>query len=174
MGDCSEIYGCRPDGGHGPSGWQLCDQNFWDFRRKSFLFESRIRMVRHCRPDGRTSAASNFHIRLHASGPRGMAIQTVNLQHAISISDERVSGWLKLNTQFPYQMHVRPDHADRRPDGCIWIEILALWMSASGRESMSSRRLYQSSLIWTWKESEADRSLDVVRTGCWDVRTDAR
>jgi hypothetical protein len=26
-------------------------------------------------------------------------------------------------------------------------------------------------LNWTWKESEADRSLRGVRTGCWDVRT---
>jgi hypothetical protein len=43
--------------------------------------------------------------------------------------------------------------ADWRPDGCIWIEILALCMSASGRESTSSGRLHQSSLIWTWKEN---------------------
>jgi hypothetical protein len=33
--------------------------------------------------------------------------------------------------------------------------------------------VYQSSHIWTWKESEADRSLMDVRTGCWEVRTDA-
>jgi len=33
--------------------------------------------------------------------------------------DRQASGWLKLNKQFPYQMHARPDHADRRPDGCI-------------------------------------------------------
>jgi hypothetical protein len=35
------------------------------------------------------------------------------------------------------------------------------------------RTMYQSSHIWTWKESEADRSLMDVQTGCWDVRTDA-
>jgi hypothetical protein len=28
-------------------------------------------------------------------------------------------------------------------------------------------------IYWTWKESEADRSLMDVRTGCWEVRTDA-
>jgi len=35
------------------------------------------------------------------------------------------------------------------------------------------RTVYQSSHIWTWKESEVNRSLMDVRTGCWDVRTDA-
>jgi hypothetical protein len=34
----------------------------------------------------------------------------------------------------------------RRSDGCNWIAILTLCMSASGR-------LHQSSLIWTWKEN---------------------
>jgi len=34
-------------------------------------------------------------------------------------------------------------------------------------------KVYQSSYIWTWKESEVDRSLMDVRTGCWEVRTDA-
>jgi hypothetical protein len=43
--------------------------------------------------------------------------------------------------------------ADWSLDGWIWIVILALWMSASGRESTSSELLQQSSLIWTWKEN---------------------
>jgi hypothetical protein len=43
--------------------------------------------------------------------------------------------------------------ADWRLDGWIWIAILALWVTASGRESTSSWRLQQSSLIWTWKEN---------------------
>jgi len=42
MGDCSDICGCRPDDGHGPSGRTT---------------------VRHG-PSGRMSAASNSHIRL--------------------------------------------------------------------------------------------------------------
>jgi hypothetical protein len=39
-------------------------------------------------------------------------------------------------------------------------------MSASGRCIILP-------IFWTWNESEADRSLMDVRTGCWDVRTDA-
>jgi hypothetical protein len=35
-----------------------------NFAEKSLLFKSCVRTVRHCRPDGRMSAASNFHIRL--------------------------------------------------------------------------------------------------------------
>jgi hypothetical protein len=65
MGDCSDIYGCRPDGGHGPSERTTVRQIFpKNFAEKSFLFKSYVRTVRHCRSDGRTSAASNFHIRL--------------------------------------------------------------------------------------------------------------
>jgi len=48
--------------------------------------------VRHWRPDGRASAASNFHIRLSESGPRRMNVRMSILQHAISISTMRVSG----------------------------------------------------------------------------------
>lgn len=69
--------------------------------------------------------------------------------------DTLATGRLKFNTQFPYLLNVHPDHADWRSDDCIWILILALWMSTSGRESTSSGRLNQSSLIWTWKKSEA-------------------
>jgi hypothetical protein len=65
---------------------QLCDRIFWKFRWKSFLFKSRVRTVRLWRPDGRTSATSNFHIRLPASGPMGMNVRTTILQHTISIS----------------------------------------------------------------------------------------
>jgi hypothetical protein len=44
------------------------------------------------RPDGRTSAASNFLIRRRASEPWGMSVQTAILQYAISISTMRASG----------------------------------------------------------------------------------
>jgi hypothetical protein len=65
MGDCSDICGYRPDGGHGPSGRTTVRQIFpKNFAEKSFLFKSCVQMVRHCHPDGRTSAASDFHIRL--------------------------------------------------------------------------------------------------------------
>jgi hypothetical protein len=47
--------------------------------------------------------------------------------------------------QFPYLMHARPNHADWHLDVWILNAILALWMSASRRESTSSERLQQSS-----------------------------
>jgi len=82
MGDCCYKYGCRPDGGHGPFGRTIVRQKILRFLLKIFS----VWTVRHYRPDGCTSAASNFHLRLPASGPRGMAVRTVDLQHAISIS----------------------------------------------------------------------------------------
>jgi len=53
-------------------------------------------MVVHYRPDGRTSAASNFHIKASSVWTRRMVVQTVDEMHAISISDARASGpcWL--------------------------------------------------------------------------------
>jgi hypothetical protein len=46
-------------------------------------------------------------------------------------------------------------------------------MRASGQESTSSGRCINLPIFWTCKESEADRSLMDVWTGCWDVRTNA-
>jgi len=60
MGDCFDKYGYRLDGGDGLSGRTAMRPKFKDFHLKSFLYESRVWTVRHCRPDGRTSAASNF------------------------------------------------------------------------------------------------------------------
>jgi hypothetical protein len=85
MDDCCNMYGRRPDG-------QLCDRIFWKFRWKSFLFKTCVRIVRHWRLDCRTSAASNFHIRLSAYGLRGTNVRMAILQHAISISTMRASG----------------------------------------------------------------------------------
>jgi hypothetical protein len=75
--------------------------------------------------------------------------------------------------QFPYILYVRPDHGrltSRRFDlNCE----LALRISTSGWESMSSRRLQQSSHICVWNEIlKLDRNLRVVQMGCWNVRTD--
>jgi hypothetical protein len=107
MDDCNVICGCHPDGGQGPSGRTTVRRISKIFAEKSFLFNSRVRTVRHCRPDGRTSAASNFHIRLRASRPWGMSVRTAELQHAISISvmrapdhDRQLSGRLNSNRQF--------------------------------------------------------------------------
>jgi hypothetical protein len=63
--------------------------------------------------------------------------------------------------------------AVRRPDCDIWIAILALRRRSSGRDTTSSGRLIDLSFIGTWKEYETSRVPRGVRTGCWDVRTDA-
>jgi hypothetical protein len=83
--------GRRPNGGHRPSRQTTMRPKFQKFHWKSFLFESRVRTVRHCRLDGRTSAASNFHIEAPRVRTRRMGVQTFNLMHAISISDARAS-----------------------------------------------------------------------------------
>jgi hypothetical protein len=62
---------------------------------KSFLYKNIVRTGWLDRSDGRTSAASNFHNRLRASGPWGRSVRTAKLQHAISISDARESGPLR-------------------------------------------------------------------------------
>jgi hypothetical protein len=75
----------RPDG-------QLYDKIFWKFCEEIFpIWEPRLNGMAH-RPDGRTSAASNFLIRLRASRPWGMSVRTAILQHAISISAMSASG----------------------------------------------------------------------------------
>jgi len=58
---------------------------------KSFLYKNIVRTGWLDRPDGRTSAASNFHNMLCASGPWGRSVRMAKLQHAISISDMRAS-----------------------------------------------------------------------------------
>jgi hypothetical protein len=73
--------------------------------------------VRHCRPDGRTSVASNFLI-------KASRIRTVDLLHAISISIERASGpWqtgvriVEFELRFLTYVLAHPDGNPRRPDG---------------------------------------------------------
>jgi hypothetical protein len=62
-----------------------------NFTEKSFLYKNIVRTGWLDRPDGRTSAVSNFHNRLPASGPWGRNVRTDKLQHAISIYDARES-----------------------------------------------------------------------------------
>jgi hypothetical protein len=153
---------------------QLCDRIFREFRWKSFLFKSRVRTVRHYRPDGCMSAASNFHIRLRASGSWGKNVWTAILQHAIYISDIRASG--------PWKVGVRTVEVESAISICV--------VRASGPRLTDVRtvifELQFLPYIWarpdgcinlplfrTWKESKANQSLKGVQTGCWDVRTDA-
>jgi hypothetical protein len=58
-----------------------------NFSEKSFLYKNIVRTGWLDRPDGRTSAASNFHNRLRVSGSWDRSVQMAKLQHAISISD---------------------------------------------------------------------------------------
>jgi hypothetical protein len=70
-----------------------CAIGFFEiFAEKSFLYKNIVRTGWLDRPDGRTSAASNFHNRLRAFGPWGRSVRTAKLQHAISISDALASG----------------------------------------------------------------------------------
>jgi hypothetical protein len=88
--------GRRPNGGHRSSRRTTMRLKFQKFRWRSFLFESHVRTVVHCCPDGRTSAASNFHIKAPRVRTRRMVVLMVDEMHAISISDARASGpcWL--------------------------------------------------------------------------------
>jgi hypothetical protein len=142
--------GRHPDDVHRPPGRTTMRPKFWKFCWRSFLFESRVRTVMPCRPDGRTFAASNFHIEALRVRTGRMVVRMVDL------------------------MHARPDHADWHPDVWIWIAILALWMSTFGRESTSSRRLQQSSHIcvlernpeaWSNTEDRPDELLNRL-DGC--------
>jgi hypothetical protein len=80
--------------------------------------------------------------------------------------------WSRIDKFLNWWARVRTN-ADWLPDGDIWIAILALFMSTSGQETTLSGRCINLPMFWTWKESEADRSLMDVRTGCWDVQMDA-
>jgi hypothetical protein len=84
----------------------------------------------------------------------------------------RPDGWSLIGNFLNWWARVRTK-ADWRPDGDIWIAILALRRCASGRDTTSSGRLIELPFIGTWKESETVRVLIGVRTGCWDVQTDA-
>jgi hypothetical protein len=110
---------------------------------KFFPKLSSIRTVVPCRPDGRTSAASNFRIKASSVRTKGMVVRTVDLMHAISISDARTSGRLDFEcdtclmdecvrtvaANFPYLCFGRKSHSWsnteycldvllKRPDGC--------------------------------------------------------
>jgi hypothetical protein len=106
----------RPDGGHGPPGRTTVRTDFLKFPRTNLsCLRTSSGRVAH-RPDGRTSAASNFLIRLssvrtmgdgrpdgysstrnfHISNARVRTmmavVQTVEVESAISFFDARVSG----------------------------------------------------------------------------------
>jgi len=129
MGDCSNMYGRCSDGRHGPSGRTTVRPEFWDFRWKSFLFESHVWTVRHCRSDGRTFTASNFHIRLCASGPWGWTSERL-IFYMTSIRT------VEFELRFLPYGWARSDGNPRCPDGCSNLPLFEL-----GRKSEASRSL---------------------------------
>jgi hypothetical protein len=81
------------------------------FAEKSFLYKNVVRTGWLDRPDGRTSAASNFHNRLRASGRLNFNMQFPYLMRVRPNHEGETSGRLKSNRQLPYTMHQRPDHS---------------------------------------------------------------
>jgi hypothetical protein len=66
--------------------------DFPEISLKFFPDLSRVRKVVPCHLDGRTSVASNFHTKASRVRTKGMVVRTVDLMHAISISDARAFG----------------------------------------------------------------------------------
>jgi hypothetical protein len=118
--------GNRPDGGHGLFGRTTVRPKFKKFRWKSFLFESRVRTVLPCLLDGRTSAASNFHIEASRVRTRRLVVQTGDLMHVISIFDTRASGpwWLASGR---LDLNCDTCLMDSRPDSCSNLPIIVFW-----------------------------------------------
>jgi hypothetical protein len=162
----------RPDG-------QLCDRIFWKFRSKSFLFKSLVRTVRHRRPDSRTSAASNFHIRLRASGPRGMNVRTAILQHAISISAMCESGSWEVDVRM-VEVESVISLTDERASGPMPIDVRTVifelrflpyvWVHSDGKprlpDGVSIFPYLNLERIWSWSITDG-RSDGMLRGTDW-------
>jgi hypothetical protein len=81
------------------------------FAEKSFLYKNIVRKGWLDRPDGRTSAASNFHNRIRASRRLYFNTQFLYLMRVRPDHEGETSGRLKSNRQLPYTMHQRLDHS---------------------------------------------------------------
>jgi hypothetical protein len=112
------------------------------------------------RPDGRTSAASNFIIRFSSVqtmgderpdgyySTRNFRIGNARVRTMIG---SRPEGWSRIDDFLLWCMCVQTT-AVRRPGGHIWIAILALRRRASGRDTTLSGRLIDLPFLETWKE----------------------
>jgi hypothetical protein len=122
------------------------------------------------RPDGRTSAASSFLIRLSS---------------VLTMGDERPDGWSWIGNFLLWCTRIR---TVRRPNCHIWIAILALRRRASGwdttlsgRAAETSRRMQAGTETSRYSMGSGqnehfirmdDAGLSGVRTGWHIVRTD--
>jgi hypothetical protein len=125
-------------------------------------------------PDRRTSAASNFLIR-HSSvrtigdeRPDGYS-STPNFhicnERVRTMIGGRLDGWSRIGN-FLLWCTLIQTIAVRRPDGHIWIEILALRRRASERDTTSSGRLIDLPFLGTWKEIRNWSSTGRLPDGC--------
>jgi hypothetical protein len=158
MGDCSEIYGCRPDGGQGLSGRTTVGLEFLRFSLKIFP-------VWEPRSDGCTSAASNFHIRLCTSGPRGMAVRTVNLQHAISISYERASGPWYVGVQ-TVEVEYVISLPDARASGPSWLSFGRMYLNC---DSCLMYERVRTGIHVVWTVASIFPYLNLERIWSWSI-----
>jgi hypothetical protein len=81
------------------------------------------------------------------------------------MNGSRPDGWSRIGNFLLWWTLIQTTTV-RRPDGDIWIAILALRRHASGL-------LIDLSFIGTWKESKTVRVLRGIRTCCWNIQTDA-
>jgi hypothetical protein len=80
----------RPDSSHRALG-RTTMRSAFQILQKFFPELSCVRTVLPCRPDGRTLAARNFHIKALHVRTMTSVVRTVNLMHAISIYEARAS-----------------------------------------------------------------------------------
>lgn len=127
----------------------------------------------HC-SDGRTSASSNFHIRLRASGLRGRSVRTAELQHTISISDVRASGPLGTDVGTVegesavsiYDAQASGPRLTNIRTVNFELRFLPYWDTRP-----NSRLIFH--FLELGKNQRTVRELIGIRTCCWNVRTDA-
>jgi hypothetical protein len=117
------------------------------------------------RPDGRTFAASNFHIEASRIRTRRMVVRTVDLMHAFSIFDTRASGpwWLAFG-----QWWLVSERLDLNCDTCLMDERVRTEIHVGRTVTAIFPYLCFGKKSWSF-----GRTLRVVRTGCWIVQTDA-
>jgi hypothetical protein len=121
-----------------------------------------------CRPDVHTSAASNFHIKASHVWTKGMVVRTVDLMHAISISDARAFGPRGLmpgRLDFQCDTYLMNEHVRTGFHNVSILALFGVWTKslickdAANRDSTVHSEVRRNS-----------SSLSAVRTICHPVR----